>query len=160
MIDYNQLPSDSRVWIYQSNKAFTDLQTEKIQQKLEAFIKQWQSHNTPLKAWAGIKYNRFIQIIVDKSHEAPSGCSIDSSVALIKDIEKQMQVDMFDRLNFTYKSDSDSVLSASRPEFSKLYASGAINDNTTVFNNLVSSKAELETKWEIALSDSWHSRMV
>ncbi|MDC0230589.1 hypothetical protein OAK19_01355 [Aureispira] len=160
MIDYNQLPSDSRVWIYQSNKAFTDLQTEKIQQKLETFIKQWQSHDTPLKAWAGIKYNRFIQIIVDKSHEAPSGCSIDSSVTLIKSIEEEMQVDMFDRLNFTYKSDTDSVLSASRPEFSKLYASGAINDNTTVFNNLVSSKAELELKWEIALSDSWHSRMV
>lgn len=160
MIDYNQLPANARVWIYQSNQAFSETQTQEIQQNLEQFVAQWQSHGAPVKAWAGIRYNRFVIFVVDENHEAPSGCSIDSSVAVIKDIEQKMKVNMFDRLNFAYKIDSNIVESADREDFSVLYNSNKINDTTTVFNNLVTTKADLDTKWEIPLGASWHANMV
>lgn len=160
MITYDELPANARVWIYQSNQAFTEEQTTAIRQKLQQFIDQWQSHGAPVKGWAGIKYNRFIIIIADENHEAPSGCSIDSSVAVVKEIEAEMSVDMFDRLNFAYKTAPNTVLSANRGNFANLYASKTINDNTIVFNNLVATKADLETKWEVPLVNSWHINMV
>lgn len=160
MVDYNQLPANARVWVYQSNQVFSDAQTQEIQQNLEQFVAQWQSHGAPVKAWTGIRYNRFVIFVVDEDHEAPSGCSIDSSVAIIKNIEQKMGVNMFDRLNFAYKVDTDNVKSADREDFSALYNSNKIDDNTTVFNNLVNTKADLESKWEIPLGTSWHANMV
>lgn len=160
MLDYNQLPTNSRVWIYQSNQTFSDTQTQEIQHQLEQFVAQWQSHGAPVKAWAGLRYQRFVIFVVDEAHEAPSGCSIDSSVALIKDIEQKMGVNMFDRLNFAYKVDTNTVKSADREDFANLYSSNKINDSTTVFNNLVNTKADLEAKWEIPLGASWHLNMV
>lgn len=160
MVDYNQLPDNSRVWVYQSNKAFSDEQTSALRQKLHVFINQWQSHGKPVRAWGDIKYNRFVVLVVDESYEAPSGCSIDSSVAIIKDIEAEMDVDMFNRMNFAYKTDANTVLSADRDDFSSLYTNNSINDGTTVFNNLVATKADLENKWEVKLADSWHANMV
>ncbi|WP_052599755.1 hypothetical protein [Aureispira sp. CCB-QB1] len=160
MVDYQELPTTSRVWIYQSNRAFSDAQTQEIEKKLHQFVAQWQSHGAAVKAWAGIRYNRFVIFVVDEAHEAPSGCSIDSSVAIIKEIEQAMEVNMFDRLNFAYKVDDSTVESADREDFSVLYQSNKINDSTIVFNNLVTTKADLESKWEVALGTSWHANMV
>lgn len=159
MINYNELPADARVWIYQSNKSFDEQQTAIIQKKVENFIQQWQSHGKGVKAWGKLQYNRFIILIADQNHEAPSGCSIDSSVAFIKSIATEMGVDMFDRMNFAYKKEGK-VLSADRLNFANLYQSGSINDQTTVFNNLVNTKADLDQKWELPLAESWHARMV
>ncbi|CAA6799234.1 MAG: Unknown protein [uncultured Aureispira sp.] len=160
MVDYKQLPANARVWIYQSNQVFSEAQTKEIQQNLEQFVAQWQSHGAPVSAWAGIRYQRFVILVVDEAQEAPSGCSIDSSVAIIKDIEQKMGVNMFDRLNLAYKVDANTVESADREDFAALYSAKKIDDDTTVFNNLVATKADLETKWEIPLGTSWHANMV
>jgi hypothetical protein len=159
MIDYNQLPPSSRVWIYQSNRAFSTAESDQIQAQLRQFIQQWQSHGKPVKAWGLLQYNRFVVLVVDESYEAPSGCSIDSSVALIKELEQTYQVDFFDRMNFAYKKDN-AVLSANRTDFANLYQNGTINNQTIVFNNLVNTKEDLEEQWEVRLGDSWHARMV
>lgn len=160
MTPYNQFPDSSRVWIYQSNRPFSQKQTDFVRQKLQHFIAQWQSHGAMVKGWADVKYDRFIILMVDENHEAPSGCSIDSSVAVIKEIELELGVDLFDRMNFAYKIDATTVHSASRNDFANLYASKEIGDQTIVFNNLVNTKVDLENKWEIPLSNSWHARMV
>jgi len=160
MVDYNQLPDNSRVWVYQSNKAFSDAEAAALRQKVEGFISQWVSHNVQLQAWGDVKYNRFVVLVVDESYEQPGGCAIDSSVALIKDIESEWGVSMLDRFNFAYKVDADTVHSADKEDFAKLYSSNEINDETIVFNNLVSTKTDLENKWEVALGSSWHANMV
>ena len=160
MINFNQLPEDARVWVYQCDMAFSEEQVKNIEQQLNDFSTQWLSHNKQLKASAEVRYNRFIILTVDEGYETPSGCSIDSSVALIKKIEAEMKVDMFNRMNFAWKNKEGKVLSAPRNEFSALYAKGEIGDDTIVFNNLVNTKTDLINKWEVALSTSWHARMV
>lgn len=159
MINYNELPANARVWIYQSNRAFTAIESDTISEKIRQFIDQWQSHGKTVKGWGMLQYNRFILLVVDEGYEAPSGCSIDSSVALIREIEQQMEVDFFDRMNFAYKQDNE-VLTADRATFADLYQKGIINEETIVFDNLVTSKEALENQWEVALGSSWHARMV
>ncbi len=151
-------PDHSRVWVYQSSREFTASETEWLQHELSAFAKQWTAHQQQLHAQAEIQYNRFIILMVNQDVNAASGCSIDKSVNFLKEIEKKFDVNLFDRFNLAYRQDGH-IHSCSRDEFEKLIQKGIINDTTIVFNNLVATKKELETNWEIPLKDSWHARL-
>src|SRR5215217_4161490 len=93
----------SKIWIYQSNRAFTPIEVNEIQQKLDEFTGQWTAHGHKLKAKAEIRYNFFIVLIVDQDSANATGCSIDSSVRVIKEIEQAYNVDLFNRFNMAYK---------------------------------------------------------
>lgn len=156
---YQQLPDQTRVWIYQSNQAFSEETAPVIEKRLQEFAAQWVSHNNQLKAFGKLYHRQFIVLMVDESQAGASGCSIDKSVHFIKAIEQDFQVDLFDRMVFTYK-EGDEVKTAHREAFAGLYKAGKINDNTIVFNNLVNTKKDFEEKWTVPLAQSWHKRMV
>jgi len=159
MIDYNSLPSSTRVWVYQSNIPFDNTAAAALSKQIQDFVVQWTSHNNALRAWGDFLHNRFIVLFVDESQAGASGCSIDKSVAFVKAVEQASGADFFDRFNFAYK-EGDRVFAASRDEFEALYKNGKINDNTIVFNNLVQTKAEFEGKWQLPLESSWHKNFV
>lgn len=145
----------SKVWIYQSNRAFTDSEAEEIQQKLDAFTAQWKAHGHQLKAKAEIPYNFFIVLIVDQDDAMATGCSIDASVKVIKEIEQTYNVDLFDRFNMAYKLEGQVVVNT-KEDFETLITIKKITPQTIVFNNLVQTLAEYEQKWEVPLAHSWH----
>ncbi len=145
----------SKVWIYQSNRQFTATEAEEIQQKLAVFTAQWKAHGHQLKAKAEMPYNFFIVLIVDQDSAAATGCSIDSSVRIIKEIESTYGVDLFDRFNMAYKID-DQVFVNTKEDFETLITIKKIGPETIVFNNLVQTLAEYEQKWEVPMEDSWH----
>lgn len=159
MEDYKVLSDDSRVWIYQSNRPFTKTEQEELRPVLAQFADQWVSHNRQLKAYAGVFNDQFIVLMVDESMAGASGCSIDSSVHFIKKIENAFQVNLFDRMTFTYQ-DGNSVKAAPREEFARLYQSGTINDDTLVFDTLVKTKKDFQESMLKPLGQSWHKRMV
>lgn len=90
---------------------------------------------------------------------SPSGCSIDASVAFVRQMGEELGVDWFDRWNFAYKQ-GDVVHTAHRDEFAALYRQGAIDDQTPVFDNLVQNKADWQSRWLLPLGASWHKNMV
>ncbi|HXB92504.1 MAG TPA: hypothetical protein VNU72_09450 [Puia sp.] len=147
---------DSRVWIYQSPRLFTMAEALKIEEMLEAFIQAWNSHGTPVNGYGNLFYGQFVILMADESATGVSGCSTDSSVRLIKEFEKLFQVPMFDRLTLAFfvKEKVQMVPLAQIP-----YAlnNGWITAETLYFNNTVSTKEELETKWIIPLKNSWLS---
>ncbi|MGB0862223.1 MAG: hypothetical protein ACPGXZ_04860 [Saprospiraceae bacterium] len=156
----NILADTSRVWIYQSNQAFSAAQAQEIQLKIKAFCKSWVSHSNQLKADGALVHNRFVVLSVDESQAGASGCSIDKSVHFIKGIEQTFGVNMFDRMLFAYQNQAGEVKTASSMQFSELYKDGLINDDTLVFDNLVKTKADFQQKWLKPLKDSWHARFV
>src|SRR4051794_33207059 len=93
----------SRVWVYQSDREFTASEVAEIQQKLTAFTNQWQAHGQQLQSKAEVLYNFFIVFTVDESSANVTGCSIDSSVKILKEIERTYHVDLFNRFNMAYK---------------------------------------------------------
>lgn len=153
-----QFSENSRVWIYQSNKELTADQNAQLEGQLNAFAQNWTAHNNQLKATAIVQYNRFIILVVDENQAGASGCSIDKSVRFMKDLENEYQINLFDRFNLAYR-DGEEIKSVSRNEFEELIKAGTITDNTIVFNNLVQTLAELNTKWEVPLKDSWHIQL-
>lgn len=147
-----------RIWIYQANRPLTTGDSTKVMDKLDIFTSQWKAHGKPLAAKAEIRYDRFIILMVDDAIAPPTGCSIDKSVYLLKEIEQETGLALFDRLQVAYR-EGDQIHAVSRVEFEQLIAAGIVTDDTLVFNNLVATYPELETDWEIPLRDSWHAKV-
>jgi hypothetical protein len=150
-----QFSENSRVWVYQANRKLTDAEVQQVQIQVDNFAAGWTAHNNQLKAGSEIRYNRFIVLIVDETQAGASGCSIDKSVRFINQLEQQFNITLLDRFNLAYREGNE-VLSAPRHDFEEMLKQGSINTNTIVFNNMVQSLRDLQTKWEVPFKDSWH----
>ncbi len=148
----------SRVWIYQSDRELYAKEQEQIQQILNNFTAQWQAHGHQLAAHAEIRYNRFIIISVDEQVAGATGCSIDKSVKLMQGIEKEFSINLFDRFQIAYR-DEESIKTCNRREFEEMIERAEITADSIVFNNLIATRAELNSKWETAVKDSWHAKV-
>jgi hypothetical protein len=144
----------SRVWIYQSSRLFQVSEALRLEDLFISFLKTWNSHGTAVKGYANLFFGQFIVLMADEKASTVSGCSTDSSVHLVKEIEKQFQVHLFDRqlLAFFIK-DRVQLLPLSQLEFG--ITSGLIKPETLYFNNTVQTKSELENSWIIPLKESW-----
>ena len=98
-IPFDNLPEDSKIWIYQSNRKFSDEEFKEIETDLKSFLENWSSHGTSLASSYQLKYNRFIILAVNQEVQAATGCSIDSSVAFIQGLEQKYNVDLLDKMN-------------------------------------------------------------
>lgn len=157
------LPTDfsdqSRVWIYQSSRAFIEKEQYEINEQLEQFYTQWAAHGAPVKGWAKVLFAQFIVIMADETAVSVSGCSTDSSVKVIKSIERQYSVNMFDRMSITFLLKGKAEM---LPLNQIQYAidKGFIDGDTFLFNNVVYTKSELEQRWLIPLRKSWLAERV
>lgn len=153
---YTRLPDHSRVWVYQSNREFTHEESVKIKNHAGEFLKTWNSHGAALCAVLEIFYNRFLVLFVDETHASTSGCSIDTSIHFFKQLEKELNVSLFDRMSVAYRKNGriETVrLHELGIKFLNIFGKEA--DDVIVFNNLVSTKNEFLTHWEIPLKNSW-----
>jgi hypothetical protein len=150
---------DSRVWIYQSNRLFTLSEALAIEDLLNDFTDKWLSHGTPVKGAGFLFFGQFIILMADEKATGVSGCSTDSSVRLIKDIEQRFGVNMFDRTTLAFLvKDKVQLLPLSQLQYA--FDNRFIDSHTLYFNNLVQTKAELENNWLITIKDSWLSKRI
>ena len=158
-IKYKNLPSNSRVWIYQSAREFSNKEVDFIALKSEDFINQWTRHGDDLKGSFTIKYRQFLILSVDESFNNISGCSIDSSVRFIQELEKELQLDLMNKMNVTFKN-NDTINLVNLAAFQKFAKDGKIGQETIVFNNMVNTKEDFENNWEVPAKKSWHKRFL
>jgi hypothetical protein len=159
LVDFNTLPEESRVWIYQANRSFTDQEILEIQEKLDTFIENWTAHGSDLQSGYIVKYKRFIVIALNQNLNKATGCSIDASVHFIQQLEKDYNVDLMDKMNVSYKQ-GDYIAYKTLLDFKKMAKDKAVSKHTIVFNNMVTNIAEFNENWEVPASDSWHSRFL
>ncbi|MGY8933826.1 MAG: ABC transporter ATPase [Flavobacteriales bacterium] len=157
--DFNDLPDDSRLWIYQSNRKLSNEELAIIEPKIIEFLKQWTAHGKELDAGYEIKYNRFIVLGLNQENASASGCSIDASVNFIQSLEKEFGIDLMDKMNVTYYN-GDFIAHKSLSDFKKMAKAKSVSKNTVVFNNLVNTKIDYIENWEVPAKDSWHNRFL
>jgi hypothetical protein len=156
-VPFENLPLESKIWIYQSNRKFSDEEINDIESDLIKFINSWEAHGTSLEASFQLKYNRFIILAVNQEIQNPTGCSIDSSVQFIQKIEQKYNVDLLDKMNVTFKV-GEHIAHKNLIDFKKMAKEKAVTENTIVFNNLVNTIEDWNENWEVPASESWHSR--
>jgi hypothetical protein len=152
------IPTDfgdnARVWVYQSSRAFIEKEEREINEQLFHFYSQWLSHGTPVKGWAKLLFHQFIVVIAEETGEMIGGCSIDGSVRVIKSIERQYDVNFFDRMMITFlRKNKPEMLPFNQVQYA--LDKGYIDKDTFIFNNVVLTKKELLQNWLVPLSDSW-----
>ncbi len=159
LVNFDSLENTSKIWIYQSNREFSEKEVAEISQNLENFIGAWKRHGDDLKASYQIKYNQFIVIAVDENYNEVSGCSIDASVNLIKQFEKKFDIDLTNKLNISFK-DNNNINVVSMANFQNYAKQQKITSNTLVFNNMITNKGDFEQNWEVTADKSWHKRFL
>lgn len=157
------IPSDfspnSRVWIYQASRSFSEKETAEIDEQLNLFYAHWQSHGAPVKGWAKLLFGQFVVVMADEEATDVGGCSTDGMVRVIKSLERQYSVNFFDRLTLTFLVNGKAQM---LPMGQVAYAleKGFVTPDTPFFNNTILTKAELATAWLVPLKDSWLWRKV
>lgn len=158
-VDFEKLPNDSKIWIYQSSRKFYPNQLEEITQKIEGFLTSWNDNGAEIIASYQLKYNRFIIIAVDQTLERLSVSAIDDSVMFILSLQATYEVELLDKLNVSFKQ-GEYVQYKDLKEFQKLVKKKAVSEKTIVFNNLINTIGELENNWEVPITESWHNRFL
>lgn len=97
--------------------------------------------------------------MADESATGVSGCSTDSSVRVIKSLERQYDVNLFDRLLLAFVV-KDKLELLPMAQVTYAFEKGFINEDTLYLNNTVLTKQEMEQRWLVPLRDSWVMKKV
>jgi hypothetical protein len=155
---HDQIPSgfndSSRVWIYQSSRLFLINEALQIEEMLENFVEGWKSHGDSVKGYANLFFGQFVILMADETATGVGGCSTDSSVRMIKEIEHKMNVQLFERQNLAFVvKEKIQLLPLSQLPYA--VENNFINEDTLYFNNTVLTKKELVQNWIIPVKESW-----
>lgn len=156
-VPFEELPDESRIWIYQSDRKFSDEEVAEIETALQQFVEQWAAHGTGLEASYTVRYNRFIILAVNQESQGATGCSIDASVHFIQQLEQKYSVNLLDKMNVTFRQ-GEFLTHKPLIDFKKMAKDKSVSANTIVFNNLVNTVGEFNDYWEVPAAESWHSR--
>ncbi len=159
IVDFKTLPEDSRVWVYQSDRDFTQVEIEIIEDKTSQFLDNWKAHGNDLQASYLIKDKRFLIIAVNEKFNPIGGCSIDYSLQLVNDISSTINLDLLDRLTVNYRSENV-IKSVNLRDLKNKIKSRTFSSETVIFNTTIKTKKDLITDFEIKLRSSWLSKFI
>ena len=156
----NQLPDESRIWIYAADRDLDQTEQERISSILDSFCTNWKSHGRPVDSAAAVVAGRFAVIAGRIPAGDISGCGIDASVHALSAAAEELHLGWLSSLTVHYRDDGGRIQSLSRPEFREKVRSGEIDGSTAVFNLNLETLGELRGGFfELPARDAWHSRV-
>jgi len=129
-----------------------------LEKRCDAFVKNWAAHGLPLTASYVLEQGRFLLFAVDEQASGVTGCSIDASVSVVKELCAQFNVDFFDRMAIAWMKENALEITPMH-EFWAMRKANLITDSTLVFDNLVKTKGDLVSGWLVPFAQSWHAEM-
>lgn len=157
LVPFSQLPDHARIWIYPSNRKFTDIEISQLHSDVEQFLIEWTAHGSLLHAGYCIPHHQFIVLALNEDDQKATGCSIDKSVHFIQSLEQSLAVTLLDKMNVNF-IENDVIKTIDLKVFKKRAKAKGISPKTIVFNHLVTTKVDFENHWETTAGQSWHSR--
>jgi hypothetical protein len=154
---FDEMPGFSRLWIYQSTRKFTPQEHAEAERSLMHLCNTWTAHNSSLQTSFKIEFDQFIILAVDERAAGASGCSIDGSVRLLKELQQRIGVDFFDRSQVAFL-ENGSVVLYPFSQLKTLFEERVLNGDSVTFNNTLTSKTEWEQQWRSPAKVSWLSR--
>lgn len=156
-VPFETLPQTSRIWIFQADRSFSSQEAKVVDRMLREFTDEWAVHGTPIETSYSIQHDQFIILAADERQQAASGCSIDSSVRVLKNVEQLLGIKLFSRDFVAFLVD-DKVEVVALKELKEKFGSGILNDHSLTFNNLVNTKGDLAKGWVVRAGETWLRR--
>ena len=155
-IPFNNLPPDSKLWVYQADRKLTADERSLIAEKLRGFTGEWLVHGAPLQASFEIRFDQFVLVAAD---DTASGCSIDSSVRVMKEIGSITGIDFFNRNLVAFMKGEEITLTDLTLLKTELQ-NGKWNEQSLVFNNAISTLREVNERWLVPAGTTWLKRYI
>lgn len=146
--------SDYRVIIYPASRAFTPKESKAITEKLFDFLATWAAHGKPLSSSFKIEKNQFIVVCVDEEIEAASGCSIDSLGTVMREIDQEYNLGLFDRMKATFIENGETK-TMKLQDFRKGLKDGVISRDIQVFDFSKNTYVAFLSDFVLPLQRSW-----
>jgi hypothetical protein len=145
---------DSRLWIYQSNRILELNEVLAIEELLKGFTTNWKSHGDDVMGFGTVLFAHFVILMADERQSGVSGCSTDTSVRLMKNIEQDLGIDLFNRQNLAFVV-NEKIQMVPLSQFQNAIENDIISPDNLYFNNTVQTKKELEQNWIVPIKKSW-----
>ena len=149
--DYN---NESKIWIFGFDKKLSSAECNIVSTIIKNFTENWMSHNKKVNGTFVLLEKRFLMLITD---DKISGCSIDSSVNVLKEIKSNFDLDALNP-NLVFYRFNGMINACDRNTFQLLCSEGQITPDTPVFNLMLNTLGDWrEQKFELPFHSSWHS---
>jgi hypothetical protein len=150
----DQLRDESKIWIYQAERALSIEEISKIGPLFQSFCSNWTAHNNQLKASFEFIQKRFIVLAVDESLNTASGCSIDKSVAFLKSISEMLGISLFERMQMAYIG-NEGLNTIHYNEIQNAFEEGLINEETKFYDSNIQTLGEYRNGFSCPLKNHW-----
>lgn len=146
--------NDYRVIIYPASRPFVAKESKAITEKLFDFLSSWQAHGKALSSSFKIEKNQFIIITVDEDVEPASGCSMDALNGIMREIDAEYNLGLFDRMKACYVENGE-IKTMKLQDFRTLLKNGEISHDIEVFDFSKSTYVSFLSDFLLPLKRSW-----
>ena len=158
-IPFDEMPGTARLWIYQANRPLSAAEEAYAFQLGQQFTNRWAAHGQELRSSVQVFHHHFLVVAVDEQYNAASGCSIDSSVAYVRELEQKFTTErasfsFFDRTQIAFWQQGEVQL-VPLTQAKAHIREGTLHPDTLTFDNTVPTKEAFERGWEVPVKDSW-----
>ncbi|MDN3204922.1 hypothetical protein [Algoriphagus sediminis] len=153
-LEFEEMPEDARIWIYQANRKLNSNEISMVEDRLKQFCQNWNTHGTLMPTSFTILNDQILVLAVDESNLGASGCSIDSSVRVLSEIESELGLNLRDQGKVSIKKSEEEIQVLPALGIKTALAESKISADKEVINPRIQTKRELQRLW-IPISESW-----
>lgn len=156
--EFAHLPENARVWVYGFAEPLSGADAGAVREALREFLPNWVSHGARVESGFKIVEDRFV-VLAGHIEGGVSGCSIDSSVRVFKQLKEERGLDGLNRGLVFYRDSKGKIQAVPFTEFNQVVDSGEITAETPTFDTTIQTLSQLNAGMlERAFKDSWHAR--
>jgi hypothetical protein len=153
-VPIEQLGNNAHIWIFGISPALDAEKESVVLRQVDTFLDTWAAHGAPIRGARELREGSFLVIAADENCEK-SGCSIDRMFGTLKQLERELAVQILDSNRIFYRA-GDGVRAVPRPEFRN-----AANAETPVFDVTAEHLGDVRNgTWERRAADSWHRQLL
>ncbi len=152
-IPFEQLPDQSRVWVYQANRRLMANEIEQISSFLTYEMNAWAAHGAPLNASFEIRFDQVVIVAVNEDINEASGCSIDASTRWFKSLGETFQIDFFDRQIAKIQGEQISLIPIT--SIKEFILSANLSEEDFIIPPQTSDLGQYRNQWLQTVRESW-----
>jgi len=160
LVPFETLPDSARVWVFGSDRHIDEEATQTLMKAVEDFLSNWKAHGEPLTVGYEWRFGRLLVVGVDQRTAGASGCSIDGLFRVLQELGPTIGATLVGGGRVYYRDGNGQVQSAERSELKALAASGAILDDSVVFDTSLTDLGSLRSGFEKAARKSWAAKLL
>jgi hypothetical protein len=160
VVSFESLPDASRVWVFGSDRPLTEEGTTTLLKGIDEHLNQWKAHGEPLTVGSQLRDNRFLVVAVDQSTAGATGCSIDGLFRVLQGLEAKIGASLVGGGRVFYRDHHAEVQGTTRDQIAGLVQSGAITDDTVVFDTSLTDLGAFRSGFEKRAKASWIAQLM